>query len=139
MMLRSQKIFLTFPYTKQKKAGISFILFQPFLIFSFQLSLHLSQVNILLDQLIDFDILTIDLFGVSGQDDLIQFSSLTLNTFFDFFPLRCVFRSFYSSYIPQSFCAFTRFFLPCIFFVESILLRWRQWLPLRKAPAIPEV
>ena len=135
MMLGAQKIFLTFPYTKQKPEYLLYI--PAFLIFSFQLSLHLSQVNILLDQLIDFDILTIDLFGVSGQDDLIQFS-LTLNTFFDFFHFCCVFRSFYSSYIPQSFCAFTRFFAVHLF-VESILLRWRQWLPLRKAPAIPEV
>ena len=35
-----------------------------------------------------------DLFGVSGQDDLIQFSSLTLNTFFDFFHFAAYFVHF---------------------------------------------
>ena len=55
---------------------------------------YLLQSDILLDQLIDFDILTIDLFGVSGQDDLIQFSSLTLNTFFDFFHFAAYFVHF---------------------------------------------
>ena len=55
---------------------------------------YLLQSDILLDQLIDFDILAIDLFGVSGQDDLIQFSSLTLNTFFDFFHFAAYFVHF---------------------------------------------
>ena len=48
-------------------------------------TLCLCQIDILLDQLIYFDILHVDLLGISGQNNLILFFSLTLDALFDRF------------------------------------------------------
>ena len=93
MMLGSQKIFLTFPYTKQKKP--EYLLYIPaFLIFFISAILTPEPGQYTARSADRLDILTIDLFGVSGQNDLIQFSSLTLNTFFDFFHFAAYFVHF---------------------------------------------